>query len=67
MPDKDGYQLCEFIKQHPLLGQTPVFLMSGVVMNKQVAGERAHDVKADELIRKPFPSAGTGGSREETF
>jgi DNA-binding response OmpR family regulator len=52
MPDKDGYQLCEFIKQHPLLGGTPVFLMSGVV-NKEVA-ERAHEVKADELIRKPF-------------
>jgi CheY-like chemotaxis protein len=27
MPDKDGYQLCEYIKQHPLLGATPVFLM----------------------------------------
>lgn len=52
MPDKDGYQLCEFIKQHPQLGGTPVFLMSGVV-NKEVA-ERAHEVKADELIRKPF-------------
>jgi DNA-binding response OmpR family regulator len=52
MPDKDGYQLCEFIKQHPVLGGTPVFLMSGVV-NKEVA-ERAHEVKADELIRKPF-------------
>jgi DNA-binding response OmpR family regulator len=52
MPDKNGYQLCEFIKQHPLLGRTPVFLMSGVV-NKEVA-ERAHEVKADELIRKPF-------------
>lgn len=52
MPDKDGYQLCEFVKQHPLLGATPVFLMSGVV-NKEVA-ERAHQVKADELIRKPF-------------
>ncbi len=52
MPDKDGYQLCEFIKQHPTLGKTPVFLMSGVV-NKEVA-ERAHQVKADELIRKPF-------------
>lgn len=52
MPDKDGYQLCEFVKQHPLLSQTPVFLMSGVV-NKEVA-ERAHQVKADELIRKPF-------------
>jgi DNA-binding response OmpR family regulator len=52
MPDKDGYQLCQFIKQHPLFGRTPVFLMSGVV-NKEVA-ERAHEVKADELIRKPF-------------
>jgi DNA-binding response OmpR family regulator len=52
MPDKDGYQLCEFVKQHPQFGQTPVFLMSGVV-NKEVA-ERAHQVKADELIRKPF-------------
>jgi DNA-binding response OmpR family regulator len=52
MPDKDGYQLCEFIKQHPVYGGTPVFLMSGVV-NKEVA-ERAHIVKADELIRKPF-------------
>ena len=52
MPDKDGYQLCEFVKQHPRFGGTPVFLMSGVV-NKDVA-ERAHQVKADELIRKPF-------------
>src|SRR3981189_1797106 len=52
MPDKDGYQLCEFVKQHPLFGGTPVFLMSGVV-NKEVA-ERPHDVKAAELIRKPF-------------
>jgi DNA-binding response OmpR family regulator len=52
MPDKDGYQLCQYVKQHPLFGATPVFLMSGVV-NKEVA-ERANDVKADELIRKPF-------------
>ena len=49
MPDKDGYQLCEFVKQHPLFGRIPVFLMSGVV-NKEVA-ERAHEVKADELQR----------------
>src|SRR5258708_16059865 len=52
MPDKDAYQLCQYVKQHTLFGGTPVFLMSGVV-NKEVA-ERAHDVKADELIRKPF-------------
>jgi CheY-like chemotaxis protein len=52
MPDKDGYQVCEHIKQHARLGKTPVILMSGVV-NRAVA-ERAFGVKADELIRKPF-------------
>lgn len=52
MPDTDGYQVCEFIKQHDRLGKTPVILMSGVV-NRSVA-ERATAVKADELIRKPF-------------
>ena len=52
MPDKDGYEVCEYIRQHPTLGKTPVILMSGVV-NKAVA-EKAFAVKADELIRKPF-------------
>ena len=52
MPDKDGYEVCQFIKQHPTLGNTPVILMSGVV-NRAVA-EKAFSVKADELIRKPF-------------
>jgi len=52
MPDKDGYEVCEFIKNHEQFGQTPVILMSGVV-NKTVA-ERATSVKADELVRKPF-------------
>ena len=52
MPDKDGYEVCQYIKAHPSLGGTPVILMSGVV-NRSVA-ERAFAVKADELIRKPF-------------
>ena len=52
MPDKDGYQLCQFVKQHADFGSVPVLLMSGVV-NQEVA-EKANDVKADELIRKPF-------------
>ena len=52
MPDKDGYEVCQFIKQHELLGKTPVILMSGIV-NQSVA-EKATTVKADELIRKPF-------------
>jgi CheY-like chemotaxis protein len=52
MPDKDGYEVCQFIKGNPTLNGIPVILMSGVV-NKQVA-EKAFSVKADELIRKPF-------------
>jgi CheY-like chemotaxis protein len=52
MPDKDGYEVCDFIKHHEQFARTPVILMSGVV-NKTVA-EKAMAVKADELIRKPF-------------
>ncbi|HLW54172.1 MAG TPA: response regulator [Candidatus Angelobacter sp.] len=52
MPDKDGYDVCQYIKSHPDLAKTPVVLMSGVV-NRAVA-ERAFAVKADELLRKPF-------------
>jgi CheY-like chemotaxis protein len=52
MPDKDGYEVCQYIKQHPKFGRIPVVLMSGVV-NRSVA-EKAFAVKADELIRKPF-------------
>jgi CheY-like chemotaxis protein len=52
MPEKDGYEVCQHIKQHQRLGHIPVILMSGVV-NRSVA-ERAFAVKADELIRKPF-------------
>ncbi|MGC2418029.1 MAG: response regulator, partial [Candidatus Acidiferrales bacterium] len=52
MPDKDGYEVCQFIKEHEQFAGTPVILMSGVV-NRAVA-EKATAVKADELIRKPF-------------
>ena len=52
MPEKDGYEVCQYIKQHPQFGRVPVVLMSGVV-NRAVA-EKAFAVKADELIRKPF-------------
>ncbi len=52
MPDKDGYEVCQYIKDHERFGKTPVILMSGVV-NRTVA-EKAMLVKADELVRKPF-------------
>lgn len=52
MPDRDGYEVCEFVKRQEQFSKTPVILMSGIV-NREVA-ERAMAVKADELIRKPF-------------
>jgi CheY-like chemotaxis protein len=52
MPDKDGYEVCRYVKQDPELRATPVILMSGVV-NRQVA-EKAMEAGADELMRKPF-------------
>src|SRR5271168_2193292 len=52
MPDRDGYELCSYVKGHAELGKTPVILMSGVV-NRTVA-EKATVVRADELMRKPF-------------
>jgi DNA-binding response OmpR family regulator len=52
MPDKDGYQLCEYVRQHRELAATPVILLSGVI-NRDVA-EKAQHACADELMRKPF-------------
>jgi CheY-like chemotaxis protein/predicted regulator of Ras-like GTPase activity (Roadblock/LC7/MglB family) len=52
LPDKDGYEVCEFVKTHPRLAQTPVLLISGIV-NDQVL-ERAARVHSNEVLRKPF-------------
>ena len=52
MPDKDGYEICEFVKRHPRLGPTPVLLMSGIV-NDEVR-ERAARVQSVDVLSKPF-------------
>ena len=52
MPDRDGYEICEFVKRHPRLGQTPVLLMSGIV-NDEVR-ERAARVQSSDVLSKPF-------------
>src|SRR5512134_1780473 len=52
MPDKDGYEICDFVKRHPRLGRTPVLLMSGIV-NSEVR-ERAARVKSADVLSKPF-------------
>lgn len=52
MPGKDGYEVCQIIKNDEKLNKTPVILMSGVV--DRTVAEKAIAARADELIRKPF-------------
>lgn len=52
MPDVDGYRICEFVRTHPALSETPVLLISGIV-NSAVL-ERAAQVRSSDVLRKPF-------------
>ena len=52
MPDRDGYEICDFVKRHPRLAGTPVLLMSGIV-NDEVR-ERAARVQSADVLSKPF-------------
>ncbi|HEV8473395.1 MAG TPA: response regulator [Methylomirabilota bacterium] len=52
MPDRDGYEICEFVKRHPRLSHTPVLLMSGIV-NDDVRA-RAARVQSAGILAKPF-------------
>jgi CheY-like chemotaxis protein len=52
MPDVDGYRICEFVRMHPALSETPVLLISGIV-NSPVL-ERAAQVRSSDVLRKPF-------------
>jgi CheY-like chemotaxis protein len=55
MPDRDGYEICRFVKSHPHLGRTPVLLISGIV-NASVL-ELAAEARSDDVLRKPFEAA----------
>jgi CheY-like chemotaxis protein len=52
MPDVDGYRICEFVRAHPTLRDTPVLLISGIV-NASVL-ERAAHVRSNDVLGKPF-------------
>jgi CheY-like chemotaxis protein len=52
MPDVDGYRICEFVRAHPTLSETPVLLISGIVNNAVL--ERAAQVRSSHVLRKPF-------------
>jgi CheY-like chemotaxis protein len=52
MPEKDGYEVCDFIKKHPTLSHTPVLLLTGAF--EPFDQERASRVGCDGFLAKPF-------------
>src|SRR5688572_32615500 len=52
MPDREGYEICEFVKQNARLGDIPVLLMSGIV-NDEVQ-QRAARARSEDVLAKPF-------------
>ncbi|HEU5192195.1 MAG TPA: response regulator [Methylomirabilota bacterium] len=55
MPDRDGYEICRFVKSHPKLGRVPVLLISGIVNGTVL--EQAAEARSDDVLRKPFEAA----------
>ena len=52
MPDRDGYEICAFVKNHARLAAIPVLLMSGIV-NDEVRA-RAEAARSVGVLAKPF-------------
>lgn len=52
LPDKDGYQICQYVRTHPALGSTPVLLISGI--DNGTVQARAAEVRSNEVMFKPF-------------
>jgi CheY-like chemotaxis protein len=52
LPDKDGYQVCQFVRAHPTIAKMPVLLISGVVNSTVLA--RAAEVQSNDVMFKPF-------------
>ena len=52
MPGRNGYEVCTFIKEHPVLDQTPVILLVGAF--EVFDEEEAARVGSNGRITKPF-------------
>jgi len=52
MPGKNGYEVCAFVKDHPVLQHTPVVLLVGAFESFDAA--ESERVRADGQITKPF-------------
>ena len=52
MPEKDGYEVCDFVKKSPGLSHIPVLLLTGAF--EPFDQERAARVGCDGFLAKPF-------------
>ena len=52
MPEKDGYEVCDFVKKNPALSHIPVLLLTGAF--EPFDQERAARVGCDGFLAKPF-------------
>jgi CheY-like chemotaxis protein len=52
MPEKDGYEVCEFVKTHPAFAHVPVLLLTGAF--EPFDQERAARVGRNGHLAKPF-------------
>src|SRR5690349_19166334 len=52
MPEKDGYEVCDFIKKNPALSNVPVLLLTGAF--EPFDQEKATRVGSDGFLAKPF-------------
>jgi len=54
MPEKNGYEVCEFIKSHPEYRTIPVILLTGTF--EPFDPDRADKAGCDAVVTKPFES-----------
>lgn len=54
MPEKNGYEVCEFVKSHPDFRNIPVVLLTGTF--EPFDPDRADKAGCDAVVTKPFES-----------
>ena len=54
MPEKNGYEVCEFVKSHPDFRSIPVVLLTGTF--EPFDPDRADKAGCDAVVTKPFES-----------
>jgi len=54
MPEKNGYEVCEFVKSHPEYRNIPVILLTGTF--EPFDPDRADKAGCDAVVTKPFES-----------